>query len=73
MYIIKIKYDKTKHEVEKLLSFIDDNTKRYELEMYPSEKDKIKIDTLLKNYQIIKIILIAPGSKWFTKMARRIF
>ena len=34
----KIKYDKTKHEVEKLLSFVDDNnTKRYELEMYPDE------------------------------------
>jgi len=64
----KIKYDKTKHEVEKLLSFIDDDDKRFELEMYPSEKDKIKIDTLLKNLsENKKIILIAPGSKWFTK------
>lgn len=64
----KIKYDKTKHEVEKLLSFIDDDTKRYELEMYSSEKDKIKIDSLLKNLSVNKkIILIAPGSKWFTK------
>ena len=64
----KIKYDKTKHEVEKLLSFIDDNTKRYELEMYPNERDKIRIDTLLKNLSDNKkIILIAPGSKWFTK------
>ena len=64
----KIKYDKTKHEVEKLLSFIDDSSKRYELEMYPSEKEKIKIDTILKNFsQNKKIILIAPGSKWFTK------
>ena len=64
----KIKYDKTKHEVEKLLSFIDDSSKRYELEMYPSEKEKIKIDTLLKNLsENKKIILIAPGSKWFTK------
>ena len=44
----KIKYDKTKHEVEKLLSFIDDSSKRYELEMYPSEKEKIKI--LLKKF-----------------------
>ena len=68
VYNKKIKYDKTKHEVEKLLSFIDDNTKRYELEMYPSEKDKIKIDTLLKKLSNNKkIILIAPGSKWFTK------
>ena len=68
VYNKKIKYDKTKHEVEKLLSFIDDNTKRYKLEMYPSEKDKIKIDTLLKKLSNNKkIILIAPGSKWFTK------
>ena len=68
VYNKKIKYDKTKHEVEKLLSFIDDNTKRYELKMYPSEKDKIKIDSLLKKLSNNKkIILIAPGSKWFTK------
>ena len=65
----KIKYDKTKHEVEKLLSFVDDNDKRYELEMYQSKQDKIKIDEILKSYDIEnkKIILIAPGSKWFTK------
>ncbi|WP_029759352.1 glycosyltransferase family 9 protein [Fusobacterium nucleatum] len=64
----KIKYDKTKHEVEKLLSFIDDSPKRFELEMYPNEKDKVKIDTILKNLaNDKKIILIAPGSKWFTK------
>ena len=64
----KIKYDKTKHEVEKLLSFVDDDTKRFELEMYPNEKNKLKIDTLVKNLsENKKIILIAPGSKWFTK------
>ena len=64
----KIKYDKTKHEVEKLLSFVDDDTKRFELEMYPNEKNKLKIDTLVKNLsKNKKIILIAPGSKWFTK------
>ncbi|WP_339007489.1 glycosyltransferase family 9 protein [Fusobacterium animalis] len=68
VYNKKIKYDKTKHEVEKLLSFVDDSPKRFKLEMYPSEKDKIKIDTILKNFfQNKKIILIAPGSKWFTK------
>ena len=68
VYNKKIKYDKTKHEVEKLLSFVDDSPKRFELEMYPSEKDKIKIDTILKNFsQNKKIILVAPGSKWFTK------
>ena len=50
------------------MSFVDDNPERFELEMYPNEKDKIKIDTVLRNLSDDKkIILIAPGSKWFTK------
>lgn len=65
IYNKKIKYDKTKHEVEKLLSFVDDENTRYELEMYPSQKNKEKIDAY--NLGNKKIILIAPGSKWFTK------
>lgn len=64
----KIKYDNKKHEVEKLLSFVDDKLERFELEVYPSEKDRTKVDTILKNLsKNKKIILIAPGSKWFTK------
>lgn len=64
----KIKYDKKKHEVEKLLSFVDDKLERFELEIYPNEEDKTKVDTILKNLsKNKKIILIAPGSKWFTK------
>lgn len=64
----KIKYDKIKYEVEKLLFFIDDNIKRYEFEMYLNEKDKIKIDILIKNLlENKKIIFIVFGSKWFIK------
>lgn len=65
----KIKYDKNKHEVEKLLSFldIDDENLRYEVNLYPSEKDILKINSLLKDKKNKKIITIAPGSKWFTK------
>lgn len=67
IYDKKVKYDKSKHEVEKLLSFIDEDTKRYEVEMYPNEKNKEKIKELLINSSGKKIITIAPGSKWFTK------
>ncbi len=66
IYNKKIKYDKTKHEVEKLLSFVDENRDRYDLELYPSKEDKRKIDAILKNKNK-KVIVIAPGSKWFTK------
>lgn len=62
----KVKYDKTKHEVEKLLSFVDDERKRYEIEMYPNRENEIKINNFL-NRSDKKIITIAPGSKWFTK------
>lgn len=65
VYNKKIKYDKEKHEVEKLLSFVDDKTTRYELEMYPSVENIKKIDGY--NLSDKKIVLIAPGSKWFTK------
>ena len=36
----KIPYDKKKHEVEKLLSFVSGKeNKRYEIELYPNEQD----------------------------------
>lgn len=68
----KIKYDKTKHEVEKLLSFLDDrieeDNERFELKLYPSIAEKNKVDLLFKDVQDKKIVVLAPGSKWFTKM-----
>lgn len=67
----KIAYDKKKHEVEKLLSFIgENNSKRdseYKIELYPGEEEKKKIKKILKGLEVQKIMAIAPGSKWFTK------
>ena len=66
----KIHYDKSKHEVEKILSFVDvENFNDTKLSLYPGEVEKEKIDKIWKmnNLKDKKIILIAPGSKWFTK------
>lgn len=67
----KIDYEKDKHEVEKLLSFIPDNPEKkdsdYDIELYPGKEEVEKIDILLKGYTDKKIIAIAPGSRWFTK------
>ena len=70
LFTEKIKYDRTKHEVEKLLSFVDpENKKRYEIELYPGEKEKMKGDNLWKENLLEdkKLVVLAPGSKWFTK------
>ncbi len=73
LFTDKIKYDKSKHEVEKLLSFMGDipnNPRdRYPIELYPSKRDietvdKIWSDNNLKNKEIVAVAL---GSKWFTK------
>ena len=66
----KIHYDKSKHEVEKILSFVDvENFNDTKLSLYPGEVEKEKIDEIWKmnNLKDKKIILIASGSKWFTK------
>lgn len=70
LFTEKIKYDRTKHEVEKLLSFVaPENKKRYEIELYPGEKEKMKGDNLWKENLLEdkKMVVLAPGSKWFTK------
>ena len=70
LFTEKIKYDRTKHEVEKLLSFVaPENKKRYEIELYPGEKEKMKGDNLWKENLLEdkKVVVLAPGSKWFTK------
>ncbi len=68
----KIHYDKSKHEVEKLLSFIDcpeTNGKRYEIELFPDKDSLEKVANIWKanNLENKKTVIIAPGSKWFTK------
>lgn len=68
LFTEKIKYDESKHEVEKILSFIDGNGEdRFEIELYPGIEEIAKIDGILKECKDKKIIAIAPGSRWFTK------
>ena len=67
LYNEKIHYDKSKHEVEKLLSFVPKNPeKRYEIELFPTEIEREKVDIYWKGVKE-KVVVIAPGSKWFTK------
>jgi len=70
LFTEKIPYDKDKHEVEKLLSFIKGNEgKRYDIKLYPGKKERERIDNIWKKQNIEgkKVVTIAPGSKWFTK------
>ena len=70
LFTEKIHYSKDKHEVERLLSFVRGNElKRYEIKLYPGKKEKKRIDEIWKanNVEDKKVIMIAPGSKWFTK------
>ncbi|MGL4568042.1 MAG: glycosyltransferase family 9 protein, partial [Fusobacteriaceae bacterium] len=69
LFTKKVVYDEKKHEVERILSFVEGEKRdrEYEIELYPREEEKIKIDTVLKGYEDKKIIAVAPGSKWFTK------
>ncbi len=66
----KIPYDKSKHEVEKLLSFVDmDGFEDTRLELYPGKSEKENIDRIWDEYSLAgkKIVTVAAGSKWFTK------
>lgn len=65
-YNEKVHYDKSKHEVEKLLSFVPkDEGKRYEIELFPEKIEKSSVDRLLQGAK--RVVVVAPGSKWFTK------
>ena len=67
LYNERVNYDKSKHEVEKLLSFVPkDEGKRYEIEIFPTELEVEKVDKLLEKRRE-KVVVVAPGSKWFTK------
>ncbi len=66
----KISYDKSKHEVEKLLSLVKgqdlvDNS----LELFPSEEDRNYIEDIWKRNKLEekKVVAVAIGSKWNTK------
>lgn len=67
LYNERVHYDKSRHEVEKLLSFVPkDEGKRYEIEIFPTELEVEKVDKLLEKRRE-KVVVVAPGSKWFTK------
>lgn len=66
-YNEKIHYDRSKHEVEKLLAFVPkDENRRYEIELFPGELEKGRVDKFLEGTNK-NIVVVAPGSKWFTK------
>ncbi|MGL4629044.1 glycosyltransferase family 9 protein [Cetobacterium sp.] len=73
LFTKRIKYDKSKHEVEKLLSFLgelpENLRESYPIELYPSKKDIQKVDDIWKENRLIDkdVVAVAPGSKWFTK------
>lgn len=70
LYTKKIKYRKDLHEVERLLKFVDGENTDYKVEIYPSKENAANIDKIFEENNISdqKIVTIAPGSKWFTKM-----
>ena len=66
----KVHYDKSKHEVEKLLSFVEGKIdKYYGIELFPGKAEKNRINEIWSENHLEnkKIVTIAPGSKWFTK------
>ncbi len=73
LFTDKVKYDKEKHEVEKLLSFMGEIPKNsrenYPIELYPSKKDTEIINRIWEENGLENedVVAIAPGSKWFTK------
>lgn len=71
LYTKKVEYKKEKHEVERILSFLDDNkSDENKIVLYPSESDVEKVEKMWKSLELYgkNVIAIAPGSKWFTKM-----
>jgi heptosyltransferase-2 len=76
IYTKKIKYDKQLHEVERILSFLPENPEKrdveYNIELFPSKQDENRVKELLTTEDLQetrekKIVVLAPGSKWFTK------
>ena len=70
LYTKKVKYRKDLHEIDRLLKFVDGEPGKYKVEIYPSDVNAGNIDKIWQKYDIKeqKIIAVAPGSKWFTKM-----
>ncbi|MGL5356599.1 MAG: glycosyltransferase family 9 protein [Cetobacterium sp.] len=73
LFTHKIEYDREKHEVQKLLSFIEgeveNSIQNYPIELYPAQKDIETVQNIWSENNLCNkdVIAIAPGSKWFTK------
>lgn len=66
-YTEKIPYNKNIHEVEKLLSFLPKkDDENYNIELFPDKLEKERVDKFLEHAKE-KLVIVAPGSKWFTK------
>ncbi|MDD3737931.1 MAG: glycosyltransferase family 9 protein [Lentimicrobiaceae bacterium] len=70
----KVRYGAKIHEVDRLLSLIDfDNKDKTVMpRLYPSSDDNNHVEEILQKQKVVKhfekLIVVAPGSKWFTKM-----
>ncbi|TDT70611.1 heptosyltransferase-2 [Hypnocyclicus thermotrophus] len=68
-----IEYRKDLHEVDRLLQLvqgINADILEKKIELFPNKNNQKKIDEIFEknNIKNQKIIVIAPGSKWYTKM-----
>lgn len=67
----KRKYIKNSHEVERLLALVDfEDFDDKKIELYPTNDDYKYINNIFSDYKLEnkKIIAMAVGSKWYTKM-----
>lgn len=68
----KFQHNKKLHEVDKLLSLVvkDLNFEDKSVELFPGEREVRKVDEIFRenNLESKKIIVVAAGSKWKTKM-----
>lgn len=67
----KIKYTKTDHEVDRILNLIGKkNITNKRIELFPGEKEEKYTENIWEKYKLYdkKVVAVAPGSKWKTKM-----
>jgi len=67
----KREYKKNLHEVERVLSLAEGSDNGdMSIKLYPSNAEVEKVETLWKTKGLEgkKVVVLAPGSKWFTKM-----
>lgn len=71
LFTKKAEYKQNLHEVERILSLAEgENSEECRIKLYPSKEEVEKVETMWKTRELTgkKVVVIAPGSKWFTKM-----